>query len=101
MPLRYKLDRELIDSDPRWSPLSGPQRDEICRLVDNGRGITAIRLFQSLANCGLADAKRAVDDVSLGYSFVAPVSKTLCPSCKTPLRTDESQQCFACGTDWH
>ena len=101
MPLRYKLNRERINADPRWLVLSKSERDKICQLVDDGRGVTAVKRFQTLTNCGLAEAKRAVDDVSLGYTFVAPVSTTLCPRCKTPLRTDEALQCFACGADWH
>ena len=101
MPLRHRLDPDLIDAHPQWQTITGPDRDAIFKLVAHGQSITAIKRIQSLTGCGLADAHSAFHDVSLGHEFTPPVSSTLCPHCDQPLRTDAARQCLACGADWH
>jgi hypothetical protein len=70
-------------------------------LLKEGKTIEAIKRLRNATGAPLSACKAWIDDrwqqiVGITRKPVKP-----CPFCTRPLRTDQAQQCFECGMDWH
>jgi hypothetical protein len=92
--MEYLTDRSRLESDPRWSVIGKAERAEIADLIDGHGLLAAIKRYREITGSGLAESKRAVESVIGGAGL-------RCPQCGTLLRTENAQQCFECGSDWH
>ena len=78
---------------PQYSEMS-PELDRQLRQLPP---VEAMKQLQAVTGCPLFWAK-----IWVSHPHGAePPSGPPCPSCGTPLRTAEAQQCFGCGADWH
>jgi hypothetical protein len=101
MPLRSRIDRARIDSDPRWNDVNEADREAIFAMLDRGRNVAAILRFREVTGRGLAESKEAVEGILHCTEFAPPEDGPPCPHCGKSLRVKASRQCFRCGADWH
>ena|SRR5579871_4664489 len=71
---------------------------QVKRLAQQGKPCDAVMWLKKATGCCLLSANAWVAE---NVPFFGRLIGKPCPYCKKPLKTDQAQQCFECGTDWH
>jgi hypothetical protein len=74
---------------------------EVRRLLSQGHTIDAIKRLREATGWGLREALMWVHRALEAGEFRPQPTRTPCPYCGQPLRTEKAKQCFNCGSDWH